>query len=148
MSFPQYSTPTGKIIGGPYLGKPAISKSYFPEGASNADAYISTGLFALDRYAAKDEMNSILDSGSHLILDRYVASNMAHQGAKIADDDRLQFFTHVENLEFGLYDLPKPDLTILLTLPYEVSEELNNRRGEAKDGHDLDPNFLKRSYDV
>ena len=31
--FPYYESPTGKIIGGPYLGKPEICDSYFPEGS-------------------------------------------------------------------------------------------------------------------
>ena len=30
--FPNYDSPTGKIVGGPYLGKPAISECVFPEG--------------------------------------------------------------------------------------------------------------------
>ena len=36
-SFPNYNSPTGKIVGGPYLGKEEICKSYFTEGAVNVD---------------------------------------------------------------------------------------------------------------
>ena len=34
LSFPDYDTPTGKIVGGPYLGKDRIGEGFFPEGAS------------------------------------------------------------------------------------------------------------------
>ena len=36
-SFPDYNTPTGKIVGGPYLGKPEFGPSLFEEGAVNVD---------------------------------------------------------------------------------------------------------------
>ena len=48
-SFPMYDTPTGKIIGGPYLGKKQICEGWFPEGAPNVDAKVSSLLYALDR---------------------------------------------------------------------------------------------------
>ena len=35
-AFPNYSSPTGKIVGGPYLGKPSISEGWFPEGTTNS----------------------------------------------------------------------------------------------------------------
>ena len=47
--FPMYDSPTGKIIGGAYLGKPEIGKSIFPEGAVNVDPYITCLYFAADR---------------------------------------------------------------------------------------------------
>ena len=31
VSFPVYDSPTGKIVGGPYLGKPSISECWFKE---------------------------------------------------------------------------------------------------------------------
>ena len=38
LAFPDYDSPTGKIIGGPYLGKSYICQSWFDEGAVNVDA--------------------------------------------------------------------------------------------------------------
>ena len=37
-SFPMYDTPTGRIIGGPYLGKEHITKGWFSEGANAVPA--------------------------------------------------------------------------------------------------------------
>jgi len=41
-SFPMYDTPTGKIIGGPFLGKEYICDGWFPEGASAVDGKVAS----------------------------------------------------------------------------------------------------------
>ena len=48
-SFPNYDSPTGKIVGGPYLGKEEISHSYFSEGAVNVNPKVASLYFAADR---------------------------------------------------------------------------------------------------
>ena len=48
-AFPNYNSPTGKIIAGPYLGKEGYYPPLFDEGASNVDPYCATLLFAMDR---------------------------------------------------------------------------------------------------
>ena len=48
-TFPNYDSPTGKIIGGPFLGKSYISEGYFPEGAPNVDPKVSSLYYAADR---------------------------------------------------------------------------------------------------
>ena len=57
--FPYYESPTGKIIGGPYLGKPEICDSYFPEGSSHVDSYVSCLYYAADR---KYNMDNVITS--------------------------------------------------------------------------------------
>ena len=48
-SFPEYSSPTGKIVGGSYLGKPEIGDSVFPETSANVDPLVSSLYYAADR---------------------------------------------------------------------------------------------------
>ena len=38
--FPNYESPTGRIIGGAYLGRPEIGPSFFKEGAVNVDPHV------------------------------------------------------------------------------------------------------------
>ena len=45
-SFPMYDTPTGKIVGGSYLGKPEIFESFFKEGAVNVDSHVASLYYA------------------------------------------------------------------------------------------------------
>ena len=57
---------------------------------------------------------------------------MAHQGSRIEDkEDRLAFYKWLEKLEYELLELPKPDLTILLHMPYQKVLELKRGRNTS-----------------
>ncbi len=146
-SFPMYDTPTGKIVGGPYLGKEHIGKPLFEEGASNVDYKVASLYYAADRrYNYINKLKDIIDSGKTLILDRYVESNMAHQGGKILDNqNRYKAYEFLHTLEYVLLELPKPDMTIFLYMPYEYSIKLRNNRIEKPDQHEIDTNHLKHA---
>ena len=132
--FPNYESPTGKIIGGSYLGKPAIGPCIFPEGATNVPAKVASLYFAADRLYNIDKINSYLKQDINVFLDRYVVSNMAHQGGQITDKtERKRMYKWLEDLEYGLLNLPKPDITIFLHMPYEFSLVLKSARSEALD---------------
>ena len=78
--FPMYDTPTGKIVGGCYLGKEEIGKSVFPEGAVNVDPHVVSLYYAADRKYNMSKIEEYLDKDYYVLLDRYVTSNLAHQG--------------------------------------------------------------------
>ena len=82
LSFPCYDTPTGKIVGGAYLGKPEICESFF-ENAVKLDPKIACLYYAADRKYNIGKVLDYIDKGYYVILDRYVTSNLAHQGCKI-----------------------------------------------------------------
>lgn len=137
LSFPMYETPTGKIIGGCYLGKPHIGEGYFPEGATNVDPKVAALYYAADRRYNSPIIEDLLSNGYDVILDRYVESNMAHQGGKIFDkDERLKLYDWLYTLEYGLMELPKPEITIFLHMPCEKAVELRKGRAEAPDQHE------------
>lgn len=142
-SFPNYDSPTGKIVGGPYLGKSYICNGWFSEGATNVDPKVSSLYFAADRKYNINKVEELLSNGVNVILDRYMYSNMAHQGGKIKDkDERLKMYEWLDKLEFGLLELPKADIKVLLHMPYEVSLKLKSNRKEALDEHELSKNHL------
>lgn len=144
IDFPRYEKPTGKIIGGPLLGKPSICESYF-DNPSLVDPKIASLYYAIDRYSEKDEIISYLKKGYYVILDRYVSSNMAHQGGKLDNkNDRLNMYKFLEDLEYNLLELPKPSKTILLYMPVEYSTILKRNRKEL-DRVEQDDEYLKRS---
>ena len=147
-SFPNYNSPTGKIIGGPYLGKEYIEKSYFEEGAVNVDPKVASLYYAADRKYNIDKIIFLLENGYNIILDRYIYSNMAHQGGKIKEKNaREEMYNFLEKLEFDLMELPKPDITIFLHMPLEAAKELKKNRKEAPDEHEKDENHLKMAED-
>lgn len=143
--FPCYETATGKIVGGPLLGKKYIGESYFLEGLPNVDSKIVSLYTAADRKYNIKLIIDKLNAGINVVLDRYVYSNMAFQGAKFKDDlQRLQFFEWIESLEFGLLELPKSDINIFLHMNIDQTIELLSKRKEDGDANERCPEYLKK----
>ncbi len=146
--FPMYDTPTGKIVGGDYLGKPEIGESLFPEGAVNVDPHVICLYYAADRKYNFPKIEKYLEDGYDVILDRYTTSNLAHQGSKIKDkDERFDMYQWIDKLEYWLLKLPKPDETIFLHVPYEYSMELSNNRS-CKDEHEKSAEHLRAAEEA
>ena len=142
-SFPNYDSPTGKIIGGPYLGKEHICKGWFPETAPLVDPKVSSLYYAADRKYNIGIVNDLLDNGINVILDRYFYSNMAHQGGKILNkEERIAMYKWLEKLEIDLLELPIPDIKLFLHVPFEVSAELKKNRAESLDENEKNKEHL------
>ena len=124
-SFPMYDTPTGRIVGGPYLGKSYICEGWFPEGATNVDALAASAYYAADRY---------------------VESNMAHQGGKLkTPEERTKMYQKLDTLEFEIMELPRPDAVIFLYMPFEYAAVLKKNREETPDQHESNKAHLKQA---
>lgn len=142
-NFPMYDTPTGKIVGGSYLGRKEIGESLFEEGAVKVDPHVTCLYYAADRKYNWYKIQEYLDKDYYVILDRYTPSNLAHQGSKIIDkDDRFNMYQWIDKLEYWLLGLPKPDKTIFLHVPAEKTLELLKCR-EYLDDHEKSPEYLK-----
>jgi len=142
-SFPNYDSPTGKIVGGPYLGKDYICEGWFDEGAVNVDPMVASLYYAADRKYNMPKINELLENGVNVILDRYTYSNLAHQGAKIESErDRLGIYRTLSKLEFGILDLPEADIKVFLHMPYDVACELKKNREERPDQHEASKEHL------
>ena len=143
--FPNYESPTGRIIGGAYLGRPEIGPSFFKEGAVNVEPHVVCLYYAADRKYAMPEIEKYLNDDYYVILDRYTTSNLAHQGSKIHDkDERFNMYQWIDKLEYWLLGLPKPDKTIFLHVPLENTLELRKNR-KSIDEHEKSPEYLKRA---
>ena len=148
ISFPVYDSPTGKIIGGAYLGKKEIGETYFKEGPINVDPKVISMYYAADRLYNMKDINKYIDDGYYIILDRYTTSNLAHQGSKIIDkDERFIMYDWIDKLEYWLLGLPKPDITIFLHVPYNIVKQLKENRNSL-DEHEKDEDYIKRSIDA
>ena len=144
-SFPMYDSPTGRIVGGAYLGKPEIGPSFFEEGAVNVDPHVVCLYYAADRKYHMAKIEEYVKKGYYVILDRYTTSNLAHQGSKIKDDDeRFNMYQWIDKLEYWLLKLPKPDITIFLHVPFENTIELRKNR-EFIDEHEKSEEHLKNA---
>lgn len=144
-SYPNYSSPTGKIIGGPYLGKKEICEGWFKEGATHVDPYVASLYYAADRRYNYKEIIDLINNGTNVILDRYIYSNMAHQAGKFKDiTKRKKLYHFLNELEFNLLELPTPDLKIFLHMPTEYAQILKKNRTSI-DEHEQDEKYLKQA---
>lgn len=145
-AFPDYESPTGKIVGGPYLGKSYICDGWFPEGASNVEPKVSSLYYAADFLYHLPDMNKALDSGKWIILDRYFYSTLAHQGGKVSNKEkRYEMYKWFEKLEIDLLGLLEPDIKIFLHMPYECSYILKQHREEKLDQLESNAKHLKNA---
>lgn len=87
--------------------------------------YIASTLYAADRFESKALLEKWLQAGYTVVLDRYVSANQIHQGGKVLDPKkRKKFLSWLDEMEFGVYQLPRPDLILYLDVPYEISQKL------------------------
>ncbi|MBD3244612.1 MAG: dTMP kinase [Candidatus Moranbacteria bacterium] len=97
------------------------------------DPYIVSVLYGADRFESKKTIQNWLKKGYIVISDRYVSSNQIHQGAKIqTPKEKQKLLKWIEKMEYSLFKVPKPDLTIFLDVSVEVSQNLLKNKSKAK----------------
>jgi dTMP kinase len=85
-----------------------------------------------------------------VLCNRYTTSNRGHQAAKAEDPEEILQF--IEEIEYTIVGLPKPDLVILLSLPPEQAQKLVDKKKERdyttakRDLHEKDINHLRKAY--
>ncbi len=97
-------------------------------------------LYALDRYDAAKPISESLSQGKIVVADRFTASNIAHQAAKLPDEKRQGFAEWLLSVESRL---PKPAVTIYLDVPVDVSQRLMQEEGRQKDLHEQNVDYLR-----
>ncbi|MBI4999856.1 hypothetical protein HZB97_03765, partial [Candidatus Gottesmanbacteria bacterium] len=123
MDFPRYySSFHGKIVGRFLNGEFGKIDQVSP--------YLASLAYALDRAAAREEMEDWLGRGGLIVSNRYVTSNMAHQGAKLPQEKRDEFVKWVDELEYKVHKIPREDLVIYLYVPWKIGLELTKKKGE------------------
>lgn len=101
--------------------------------AEEVGPYRASILYAVDRFVAAFIIRKWLDDGKIVIANRYVASNMGHQGGKIKDAaEREKFFAWNDDLEYNIFQIPRPDLNIILHVPAAVAQTLVDKKGHRE----------------
>jgi dTMP kinase len=96
---------------------------------AQVDAHFSALLFAGDRLENKRQLEDFLNDGKLVLADRYIASNLAHQGAREAPRKANEFLRWLERLEYEVYGLPREDLVIYLRLlPAKAQKMVSKKR--------------------
>jgi dTMP kinase len=140
MSFPRYETPTGQRV-----------KKYLEGGFGNlneVDVKFVIKLYTDDRLAVKSEILGLLSEGKNLIFDRWIESNMGHQGAKFKKEDRQMAVDYIRKMEVVENGLPESDLIVYLYLPFEFAQKAMETEGRKKDLHERDREYLAKVEDT
>ena len=142
--FPQYNTKSAGLIEEYLSGKYGSPEIVGP--------YRASIFYACDRYDASFKIKKWLADGKIVISNRYVTANMGHQGGKIENPlERKHFFDWLYQLEYEIFNIPRPDLNIILHVSAEISQTLAQQRkkedwaGKTNDIHQNSLNHLKKA---
>ncbi|MCX6790881.1 MAG: deoxynucleoside kinase [Candidatus Gribaldobacteria bacterium] len=149
IDFPQHGQKSSGLVDEYLTGKYGSPEEVGP--------YRASIFYACDRYDASFQIKKWLQEGKIVIADRYLASNIGHQGGKIKNKAQwLKYVKWLYNLEYNLFGIPKPDITIILKSNPDYSlklscqiidqEKLAKRKaylsGDKKDIHETNENHL------
>jgi dTMP kinase len=127
--FPQYGKKSAGLVEEYLNGKYGNAKEVGPHRASI--------FYACDRYDASFQIKKWIKEGCIIISNRYVTANMGHQGGKIENrEKRKKYFNWLYKLEYEMFNIPKPDLNIILHVDAAVAQKLVDGKGIR--------NYLKR----
>lgn len=116
-NFPQYQQPSSYFIHEYQKGKYGSDEEVGP--------YTGSLFYALDRYQAAPEIRKAIEAGKVVIANRFTGSNMAHHGTKFAQSEhRRGYFIWLDNLEYEMLKIPRPDRSIVLRAPTETAQPL------------------------
>ena len=147
IGFPRYSeTLFGRAIGEFLNGR---------FGAlDQVDPLLVSLLYAGDRFESRELLRRAVADNEVVVLDRYVPSNLAHQGAKRSGAERERLIEWIEQVEYGIYHLPRADLVILLDVPVATAVRLIGHKQKrdytdrAADLQEADDTYLAEVRDV
>ncbi len=147
--FPQYGTKSAGII-----------EEYLNGKYGQVSPRAASIFYAIDRFDASFKIRQWLKEGKIVVSNRYVTANAGHQGGKIPDDlERVKFFRWLDDLEYNVFGIPKPDLNVILHVPAEVAQQLVDMKSEEqrayadqahkkRDLHEADQEHLKNAEKV
>lgn len=148
MDFPRHSNPSAYFVS-------AYLNGEFSNKAEDVNPKTASLFYALDRFAAKEEMINHLQSGGILVSNRYVSANKGHQLGKIKDSTgRDEFLYWLDDLEYGLLGLPREDVNILLSVNPNISQKNVDKKSsrtytsKKRDLHEVDLKHLSDAHDA
>ena len=115
LTFPDYESTSSDIVKKYLAGE-------FGKKASDVAPKTASTFFAIDRYVSyKTKWEKFYKDNGIIIADRYTTSNMIHQASKIDDESKKEeFLNWLEDFEYNIYSLPRPDVTIFLDVPVQI----------------------------
>lgn len=139
--FPNYDSPTGKII-----------KSYLDGGyGQNVPPDFVQSMYALDRAAVYRDLSQRLQAGEWIILDRSLMTGITYHGARYRMNGGLYWKTFIDewyDIETKHVGMRVSDLSIYLQADaltaLNAVDERAKETGEGRDVHELSTELTNR----
>ena len=147
LSFPRYGETQFSDLVARYLRGEMGIKNQIP-------ARYAALLYGGDRFESRDVLLALIADNDLVILDRYIYSNVAYNVAKLPPAEQAELIAWIEELEFGMFELPRPDLTLLLATSTELADRLVGKKDkrsyteQTRDIHEADRDYLSRVSEV
>lgn len=140
IKLPDYDNPSSTLV------KMYLNGDFGKE-PTDVNAYAASAFYAVDRFANyKVKWKNYYDNGEIIISDRYTTSNAYHQANKLPKDKWDDYFIWLEDFEYNLIGIPKPDAVIYLDMPIEISQKMMTSRYQGdenkKDIHESNIQYL------
>lgn len=135
MSFPRYRDTVGGHVLGDFLA------GRLPHRLDPREVAV---LYALDRFESRAAIEAAMARCDVLVFDRYIASNVAYQCAKVTPEEAPALATWIIALETEQFALPAPDLSIYLDTGIERARAMIAQKAqrsytnETFDEHEAD----------
>lgn len=144
LDFPQYGKPSARYV------------ERYLNGEYGTDVHpdLASMLYAFDRWQAAPRVNEFITDNpdGYIIANRYVVSNLAHQGGKITDTNaRRIFYEEMMDLEFNQFKIPRPDVNFVMILPETAAQANVDKKAQRsytdkkRDIHEADLDHLRNA---
>lgn len=113
---------------------------------NEVNPYLMALAFAGDRLLVKPLIEKWLEEGKLVIANRYISASKAHMGANLPEEKREEFIYWLNELEYKTNDMPKEDMTILLSVDPKIGQK--NVAGRHTDIHEENLSHLKEANNI
>lgn len=129
--FPRYKKTTGGWVLWEALKGEDSAKYNF----AKLDPYVASLPYTMDRRESREYIEQLIAQHDVVIFDRYVESNLLHQGGKIrTTEERIKYGEWLYAQEYDIMGVPRPDFVLYLKIPFWLSQARAQRRAESMGG--------------
>ena len=100
----------------------------------SVNPYLVALIYAGDRKDAKDQLYEWINNNYLVLVDRYVYSNIAFQGAKLEEEEQVANLSKwIKYLEYEYNGIPRPEYSFFLDVPPDFTRSKLSGKREGSD---------------
>ncbi len=109
------------------------------------DPRMVASLYAADRLAQLEEIESMREKFDLVLFDRGVTSNLIYTPARgKTKKEAEELEKYVEQLEYDLFGFPRESLVLFLDASFEARAKIHEAKGRTADLHESDEKYLQK----